>query len=40
MDLYLNKRGVSKPEYPEKKPDNQPENRYHILEVKILSPDR
>ena len=32
-------RGGSKPEYPEKTPDNQPENWYHILEVKIHRPN-
>ena len=34
MDLYLREgggEGVNKPEYPEKTPDNQPENRYHII---------
>ena len=25
------KRGGSKPDYPEKNPDNQPENRYNII---------
>ena len=36
----LHKRGESTPEYPEKPPDNQPENRYHTLEVKIHRRDR
>ena len=34
VDLYLRGRGGgggSKPDYPEKPPDNQPENRYHII---------
>ena len=36
----LPKRAGSKPEYPEKIPDNQSENRYHMLEVKIHHPNR
>ena len=36
----LPKRGGSKPEYSEKPPDNQPENRYHTLVVKIHHPNR
>ena len=30
--------GGGRPEYPEKTPDNQSENRYHILEVKFHHP--
>ena len=38
MNRPLPKRGGGgKPEYPEKIPDNQFENRYHILEVKGLN---
>ena len=33
--LGLPKRGGNKPEYQEKTPDNQSENRYRILDVKI-----
>ena len=40
MGLYLSKRGVSKPEYPEKTPDNQPENQYHIMIRGENSPPR
>ena len=40
VNIPLSKRGRSKPEYPEKTPDNQPENQYHILEVKIHRPGR
>ena len=40
MDLYL-REGGSKPEYPEKASDNQPENRYYaLLEVKMHRPNR
>ena len=38
--LSKTKRGGSKPEYLEKKPNNQPKNRYHILEVKLHHPNR
>ena len=33
----LPKRGGSTPEYPEKTPDNQSENRYNVLEVKFTA---
>ena len=36
----LPKRGGSKPEYSEKTPDNQPENRYPILYMEIHCPNR
>ena len=34
----LPKRGGGNPEYPEKTPDKQPENRYHIIIRGELSP--
>ena len=44
MEVQVNgplpKRGESKPEYPEKTPDNQPENQYHRSEMKIHHPSR
>ena len=41
MDIYPERGGGgSKPEYPEKTPDYQPENQYRMLEVKIHSPNR
>ena len=36
MDLYLREEGGGgQPEFPEKPPDNQSENRYHMLQMKI-----
>ena len=39
MNGPLHKRRGRTPEYPEKTPDNQLKNWYHILEVKIHCPD-
>ena len=35
----LPKRGRSKPKYLEKNPNNQSDNLYHIIEVKIYRPN-